>query len=294
MTREAGPPDPRASEGAGITRFVTRGNHRLSSEIAGPLAGIPVLALHDLLTDRGQFRPVGEALAASGFRLLLPDARGHGASATISGRVYPTDELAADALALLDAEGVAMAHVVAIGWSAATALSLAAQAPRRVASLVLAAPYAPGLLLDHPDEEARLAGATYHEAIEAAVAAAERGLTDQALDLFLDPRWGAGWRDRLPRTRLGAMRRAAGNLAPLLAGTIAAPLDREALRRLDVPAIVLLAADASAVERWSGEALATWLPRGRVEAMPGEENTSFQGSSSWMAAVARTLLAQRG
>ena len=119
---------------------------------------IPVLALHDLLADRGQLRPLAEPPHDALFRLTLPDARGHGASPMLSGRAYPPSELAADALAVLDAEGLQSAHLVAIGWGAATALVLAATAPQRVASLVLAAPYLPALAAQHPDAAARQTG----------------------------------------------------------------------------------------------------------------------------------------
>ena len=123
--------------GPGITRFATRGDHRLSYESHGDGAGIPVLALHDLLVDRGQLRSLAERPHDARFRLTLPDARGHGASPMLSGRAYPSRALAADALAVLDAEGLQRAHVVAIGWAAETALALAASAPQRVVSLVL-------------------------------------------------------------------------------------------------------------------------------------------------------------
>src|SRR5215204_5389406 len=145
-----GPVTPQPTGGPGITRFATRGDHRLSYESRGNVAGIPVLALHDLLADRGQLRSLAEPPHDTLFRLSLPDARGHGASPMLSGRAYPPGELAADALAVLDAEGLPSAHLVAIGWAAATAVSLAAIAPQRVASLVLAAPHLPALLVNSP------------------------------------------------------------------------------------------------------------------------------------------------
>jgi pimeloyl-ACP methyl ester carboxylesterase len=131
---------PHPTGGPGLTRFATRGDHRLSYESRGDGAGMPVLALHDLLADRGQLRPLAEPPRAALFRLTVPDARGHGASPMLSGRAYPPSELAADALAVLDAEGVPSAQLVAVGWAAATALVFAASVPLRVASLVLAAP----------------------------------------------------------------------------------------------------------------------------------------------------------
>ena len=122
-----------------MTRFATRGDHRLSYEIHGD-DGEAILALHDLLGDRGQLRPLAEALGADGFRVTLPDARGHGASPMIAGGRYPASALAADALAIADAEGLARMRIAAVGWSAATALALVVAAPGRVVSLLLAAP----------------------------------------------------------------------------------------------------------------------------------------------------------
>ncbi len=140
-------------------------------------AAMPVLALHDLLADRGQLRPLAEPPHDALFRLTLPDARGHGASPMLSGRAYPPSELAADALAVLDAEGLPSAHLVAIGWAAATALALAATAPQRVASLVLAAPYLPALVADSPDAAARQTGSAHLEMMQEAADLAEKGQT---------------------------------------------------------------------------------------------------------------------
>ena len=92
---------------------------------------------------------------------------------------------------------------------------------------------------------------------------AEKGQMDRALDLFLGARMGTDWRDRFSKPRLGAIRRSAGNLAPLLAGTVAAPIDRDALRRLDMPVVLLVKDDAEVLERVTVETLASLLPRAR-------------------------------
>ena len=84
----------------------------------------------------------------------------------LSGRAYPPSGLAADALAVLDAEGLQSAHLVAIGWAAATALALAATAPQRVTSLVLAAPYLPALVADSPEVAARQTGSAHLEMMQ--------------------------------------------------------------------------------------------------------------------------------
>ena len=280
--------------GTRVTRFATRGDHRLSYESSGAAHGIPVLALHDLLADRGQLRALGEPPHDAMIRVTLPDARGHGASPMLSGRGYPTRELAADALAVLDAEGLERVHLAAIGWGAATALTLAAPAPERIASLVLAAPYLPALLAESPDAAPRQIGLDHLEIVREAANAAEKGQIDRALDLFLSARIGADWRGRFSKPRLGAIRRAAGNLAPLLAGMANEPVDRDALKNLDAPVTLLIRDDAQLLERGTVDALASHLPRARIETISPDNERHSDPGAEWTEAVARALLAAGG
>jgi pimeloyl-ACP methyl ester carboxylesterase len=277
-------------ESSSLTRFATRDTHRLSYEAHGDPGGAAILALHDLLGDRAQLRPLAEALAIDQFRVILPDARGHGASAMISGGSYPARALAADALAVAAAEGLAPARIVAVGWSAATALAIALAAPERVVSLLLVAPYLPGLLGDGPVPDIARLGRNHLEALAAAASAAEKGQTDRALDLFLDERRGAAWRERLPKPRLGAIRRSAASLGALLAGILAEPIGRQALRDLTVPVTLLVSDDASPLERGSVEAVTAVLPRARIEPL-----ASVAGVDADLApAMARALAGSGG
>jgi esterase len=250
---------------------------------------MPVLALHDLLADRGQLRPLAEPPHDALFRLTLPDARGHGASPMLSGRVYHSSALAADALAVLDAEEVQSAHVVSIGWAAETALTLAAMAPRRVNSLVLAAPYLPGVVAENAEVAARQIGAAHLEMMREASVLAEKGQTDRALDLFLGARIGADWRDRFSKPRLGVVRRSSGNLAPLLAGTASAPITPDALTSLDMPVWLLATDDAEILDRATVEILASLLPRARIETLPSGPNEQLATSPEWTDAIATVL-----
>jgi pimeloyl-ACP methyl ester carboxylesterase len=275
--------------GVGITRFAVRDGQRLSYESSGAIDAMSIVALHDLLGDRTQLTPLRDRLLAAGWRVTLPDARGHGASPTISGRIYPPAQLAADTLAVLDAEGLSSFHVVAIGWSAATALTLATIAPRRVSSLVLVAPYLPTLVTDHPDAEVSEAGAAHVSALQEAATAATKGLTDRALDLVLDTRLGSGWRSRLSRPRLGAIRRAAANLGPLLAGFDAAAPEQDALHRVSASTTLLTPADAPPVERGTTATLARLLPMAHVDAVPADQTAEGPLPPALMDAVARAL-----
>src|SRR5688572_23544647 len=89
----------------GVTRFATRQNARVAYDPGTPVPGDapPFVLLHDLLADRTAWNPLRDILA-NHHRVIVPDARGHGASPTLVNQWYTVAELAADLLAVLDAE----------------------------------------------------------------------------------------------------------------------------------------------------------------------------------------------
>jgi 3-oxoadipate enol-lactonase/4-carboxymuconolactone decarboxylase len=95
----------------------------------------PVLFLHSIGTDLHVFDPQAAALARTR-RVIRMDLRGHGLTGTVPGAASMSD-LARDAVAVLDALGVKQAHVVGLSIGGRIAQQLAAEAPERVASLVL-------------------------------------------------------------------------------------------------------------------------------------------------------------
>ena len=70
------------------------------------------------------------------YRVLRYDQRGHGGTEAPAGR-YPFDLLIADALALMDALGIAKAHFAGLSMGAATALGLAQQHPGRLDRVIV-------------------------------------------------------------------------------------------------------------------------------------------------------------
>ena len=214
-----------------------------------------MLVLHDLLAARGQLRDLADALTNAGWGTVLADVRGHGASPLISGPSYPAAELAADAIAVIDAEALPAARVVAFGWSALIALEVAARFPERVTGIVLVEPYLPALLAEHPNEEAQKYGAAHLEALSQAAEASYKGLIDRALDLYPGVRWGTGWRDHIPKPRLGAIRRSAPSLAALLT-TLGHSATDETLAAVHTPLTMLVRRDSRNAEQWNAEALA--------------------------------------
>lgn len=273
-----------------MTRFVARGGHRLSYATGG--TGVAAVAgLHDLLADRGHLRQLAAALPEDRFRIVLPDVRGHGAAPAIAGRQFPTRELVADLVTILDAEAIERVNVVATGWSAATALSLGMDFPQRVTSLTLIQPYLPELVAEHPDTAVREAATNHLAVIQEAALAADKGLTDRALDLYLGARLGSGWRERLSKPRLGAIRRSTGSLAPFLATLAAERVDRDALRGLTAPLTIFVEPDAMPIVGWTAETLTSFFPDASVVQRDAPPGTDRADDQPWTSEIAQILIA---
>lgn len=115
-------------------------------------AGPAVLLLHSLGGSSAMWRSTLAALSGTR-RVLAPDAVGHGGSSR--NRPFTIQRNAAQALALLDAEGIDRAAVVGLSMGGLTGLEMALAAPDRLTALVLADSSAGG----RGDGAARLAGA---------------------------------------------------------------------------------------------------------------------------------------
>ena len=99
--------------------------------------GRPVVLLHGFPDSGRLWRNQVPALVDAGFRVIVPDLRGYGASDKPEGvDNYNMLLLAADVGAVLETEGVARSHVVGHDWGAALAWVIAAVAPDRVDHLV--------------------------------------------------------------------------------------------------------------------------------------------------------------
>ena len=270
----------------GITRFAQNDLARLSYEVDGPDTADVAVLLHATLADRGSFGPLREALVER-MRLILPDARGHGASSALKDRAFAVTDMANDLFAVLEAEGLVhdastRIHLIGHGQGAMAALELARRRPDLVTSLTLVEPDALTLLDGEEDGEAILAREEARNAYRSASEAAYKGLADRALSLYLDSRWGEDWREDLPRPRAAAVRR---NLLALSASLDA--LDRyrilpEEVGEVRTPARVVAAATSPETVRVIAQRLGTWLPRGRtifIARLPGGSPFSAEGEA---------------
>ena len=98
-------------------------------------AGPPLLLLNSVGCDLTIWDGVVAHL--KGFRVLRMDMRGHGPSDSPPGD-YTLDQIASDAVAVLDAAGADKAAVCGLSLGGMTAMTLGLNAPSRVSALVLA------------------------------------------------------------------------------------------------------------------------------------------------------------
>jgi pimeloyl-ACP methyl ester carboxylesterase len=105
--------------------------------------GEPLLLLHGGLGIGADWRHVFPT-DPDGFRVIVPDLRGHGRSTNPAG-AFTFRQCAADVLALLDHLGGARVKAVGMSMGAKTLLHVATREPDRVAAMVLvsATPYFP-------------------------------------------------------------------------------------------------------------------------------------------------------
>lgn len=104
----------------------------------GPATGPVVVLCHGLAAGRHQFRADAEHFAALGFRVLVPDLRGHGdspAAVTYDPAHYAITVMADDLEAMLDDAGADRVHWVGNSLGGILALELVARMPQRFVSL---------------------------------------------------------------------------------------------------------------------------------------------------------------
>ena len=128
-------PDPNHARNGASLMFVELDGLAVHAQADGPTQGETVLLLHSLGTDLHVWDAQAAALART-HRVLRPDLRGHGLTEAPSG-AYTMEQLARDALNLLDAFAVRRAHVCGVSIGGRIALGMAAIAPDRVSSLIL-------------------------------------------------------------------------------------------------------------------------------------------------------------
>jgi pimeloyl-ACP methyl ester carboxylesterase len=100
--------------------------------------GRPVVLIHGFPDTGRLWRNQVPALAEAGFKVIVPDLRGYGASdKPTQVEAYAIAPIVADVLAVMGDAGASRAHVVGHDWGAAVAWALAALASDRVDHLAV-------------------------------------------------------------------------------------------------------------------------------------------------------------
>lgn len=106
--------------------------------------GEPLLLLHGGTGIGADWKLVFTGGDPEGFRVIVPDLRGHGRSTSPS-RTFTFRQAAADIFALLDRLGIERVKAIGLSMGAKTLLHMATGQPNRIAAMVLvsATPYFP-------------------------------------------------------------------------------------------------------------------------------------------------------
>lgn len=220
----------------------------------------PLVVLIPGLGGDGRFWAGVASRLAGRFDLVVVDHRGAGRSARPPGR-YSIGGIAADVLAVLDAEGCASAHLVGHSTGGAIVQTIALDAPGRARSLVISGSW------DRPD-------ARFRAAFEARAALLDAGLAGPYQQLTHVFGHDPAWMDAHAAELDAAVAAAATTLAPLpvTAARVRMLLDfdRSAdLARISQPTLIVGARDDALVPIHHAHRLAALIPHAAFSELRG-------------------------
>jgi 3-oxoadipate enol-lactonase len=108
----------------------------LCVHVQGDASAPAVLMAHSIASSSMMWQAQAELLAATGWRVIRADTRGHGGSQAGAGP-YTMDDLAADGIAVLDALKVERAHYIGLSLGGMSGFGLGIHHAERLLSLCL-------------------------------------------------------------------------------------------------------------------------------------------------------------
>jgi 3-oxoadipate enol-lactonase / 4-carboxymuconolactone decarboxylase len=227
----------------------------LATHIAvdGPPGAPALLLVHSLGTSLRIWDAQTEALAR-GLRVVRLDLRGHGLTEVGAGPCT-VEDLAGDALGVLDALGISSAHVAGVSIGGMVAQAIAARAPARVRSLILCDT---AMALPPPEMWRQRAAQVRAEGV---AAIADTVVARWASPAYLASPAGRGLRALLVRTP-------APGYAALAEALAVADLSRAA-REIRVPTLVVVGELDPSTPVAAAEALRDAIPGARLTVISG-------------------------
>jgi pimeloyl-ACP methyl ester carboxylesterase len=229
--------------------------------------GPPLVLVHGDWSDHTTWQTVVPALAES-FRVVSYDRRGYSQSSRPA-ELGSTRDQEDDLAALIEALGLAPAHVVATSFGGVVALGLATRRPELMRSLVIHEPPLMALVADDPEIQPLLAPFAAH--LGSVLERIGRGDHEGAARQFVEEiALGPGGWELLPEPNREIAVRNAPPFLGQLGDAAATALDRSALARLAVPTLLT---EGSESPRWF-PAIVAELARTAA----GAERGRFQGA----------------
>lgn len=238
----------------------------LSLNVVEAGAGPPVVLVHGLPSNVGDWASVPEELARRGWRAIAYDRVGYGWSSRVPAveGAYTLASNARELAALLDALGLERAALVGWSYGGGVVQALAEAAPERVSQMVLLGSVGPASAGTPPDAIERLARSRFGAAVFAWVAAVpplSRATTGGAMAAAFSGAEHAppGF---LERTR--AQLAMPGTLEAFVAEMQRMDAAGLAPERIAAPALVVHGSDDRSVPLAVGEDLSRRLPHGEL------------------------------
>ena len=255
-------------------------NARLSDvtlhyQIDGDAAAPPLLLSNSLGTSIEMWEPQMATLAAR-FRVIRYDSRGHGRS-TVTAGPYTIEQVANDALGLLDALEVPRAHFCGLSMGGMVGMWLGIHAPQRIDRLVLA------------NTAAKIGTAELWNARIDAVRTG--GMTSIASAVLA--RWFSAQLLEAPTPIIARMRATLeGVSANGYAASCAAVRDmdqRHLVGRIRAPTLVIAGTDDFATPAAEGRFVADQIPQARYVELPAAHLSNVQAAPAFTQALMQFL-----
>jgi 3-oxoadipate enol-lactonase len=248
--------------------------------LEGP-AGAPVVTLSHPLAARLSVWDAQARALSDRYRVLRYDARGHGGSDVPAGP-YTLDQMAADAIGLLDALSIRHTHFVGLSMGGCVGMTAALRFPDRIESLVLA------------DTTSRYAGhqaAMWDERIRTA--------ETQGMEPLIEPTMKIWFTERFRETQKPAVDRVRGMLRDTdvrgYVGAIRAIADvnlTDAIAEIRCPTLVIVGRDDPGTTVPMAETMRDRIPGADLTVLPGAAHCSCVEAADAFTAALTTFLAR--
>lgn len=224
----------------------------------GPRTGLPLVLLHGFPLDHGMWSAQKDVLAAAGFRVLVPDLRGHGKAPMGRTSAATMSAMAADVLRMMDRAGLGRFGVAGFSMGGYVAFELLREAAPRIAGLALVDTRA------EPDSEEAKAGRV--ATAERVRREGARVLAESMLPKMLTSSAPADLRARVERMMLAAPPEGA---AQALLGIRERADARGILREIRVPTLVVVGDQDPITPPEAARAMVEAVAGARLVVVPG-------------------------